>query len=91
MARAVLHRGPAASAAGDEPQAQHQTVDDDYFRAIGVPLLKGRFFDPRDTVDAPGVVIVNDALARRQWPNEDPIGQSDHDLDPRHRSDGRGR
>jgi putative ABC transport system permease protein len=61
---------------GDEPQAQHQTIDDDYFRAIGVPLVKGRTFDSRDSAEAPGVVIVNEALARRQWPNEDPIGQS---------------
>jgi putative ABC transport system permease protein len=61
---------------GDEAQAQHQTVDDDYFRAIGVPLVKGRFFDPRDTADAPGVVVVNAALARRQWPGEDAVGQS---------------
>jgi predicted permease len=61
---------------GDESQAQHQTIDDDYFRALGVSLVKGRFFEPRDTAEAPGVVIVNDALARRQWPGEDPIGQS---------------
>jgi predicted permease len=61
---------------GDDAQAQHQTVDDDYFRAIGVPLVKGRFFDPRDSADAPGVVIVNEALARRQWPSEDPVGQT---------------
>ena len=61
---------------GDESQAQHQTVDDQYFHAIGVPLLQGRFFDARDSADAPGVVIVNDTLARRQWPDADPIGQS---------------
>ena len=61
---------------GDEPQAQHQTIDDDYFRAIGVPLVKGRTFDSRDSADAPGVVIVNETLARRQWPDQDPIGQS---------------
>ena len=42
---------------------------------IGVPLLKGRFFEPHDTVDAPGVVIVNESLARREWPNGDAIGQ----------------
>jgi predicted permease len=51
-------------------------VDDDYFRALGVPLIKGRFFDSRDTTDAPGVVLVNDVLARRQWPGENPVGQS---------------
>ena len=61
---------------GDESQAQHQTIDDDYFRALGVPLVKGRFFNANDNADAPGVVIVNDALARRQWPGEDPIGQT---------------
>ncbi len=61
---------------GDELQAQHQTVDDDYFRALGVPLVKGRFFNANDSAAAPGVVIVNEALARRQWPGEDPIGQS---------------
>ena len=41
-----------------------------------MPLVKGRFFDPTDNADAPGVIIVNEALARRQWPNEDPIGQT---------------
>jgi predicted permease len=61
---------------GDESQAQQQTVDDDYFRAIGVPLLKGRFFVATDNADAPGVVIVNDTLARHQWPGEDPVGQT---------------
>ena len=61
--------------AGDESQAQHQTVDERYFRVLGVPLLEGRFFDERDTAAAPGVVIVNDVLARRQWPGAEPTGQ----------------
>ncbi len=61
---------------GDESQAQHHTIDDRYFRALGVPLVKGRFFDARDTADAPGVVVVNDVLANRQWPGEEPIGQA---------------
>ncbi|HEX7137672.1 MAG TPA: ABC transporter permease [Vicinamibacterales bacterium] len=59
----------------DEAQAQHQTVDEDYFRSIAVPLVKGRLFDSRDTIDAPGVVVVNDAFARKEWPNEDVIGK----------------
>ena len=61
---------------GDEAQAQHQTVDDEYFRAVGVALVKGRFFHPRDTADAPGAIVINDALARRHWPGEDPVGKS---------------
>jgi len=73
-------RGPVGvpehpRAGADEVQAQHQTVDEDYFRTIGVLLVKGRLFDTRDTVDAPGVVVVNDAFARKEWPNEDVIGK----------------
>jgi len=60
----------------DMPQAQQHVVDEDYFRSIGVPLLKGRFFDAHDTVEAPGAVIVNEALARREWPNDDPLAHS---------------
>jgi predicted permease len=59
----------------DAPQAQHQSVDDDYFKIVGVPLLSGRFFESRDTADAPGVVLINEALARREWPRESPLGQ----------------
>jgi putative ABC transport system permease protein len=59
----------------DAPLSQNQSVDEDYFKVIGVPLLNGRFFEPRDTADAQGVVLINDALAKREWPNEDPIGQ----------------
>ncbi len=62
--------------ADDLPLAQHHTVDEDYFLAIGVPLLRGRFFTARDTADQPGVVVVNQALARRDWPTEDPIGRT---------------
>ena len=42
---------------------------------MGVPLLSGRRFDDRDQPDAPGVMIVNEALKRRYFPNEDPIGK----------------
>jgi putative ABC transport system permease protein len=70
-----LIEGRPQPAAEDAPQAQHQSVDESYFKIIGVPLLAGRFFDPRDTADAPGVVIVNQALARREWPNDNPLGQ----------------
>ncbi|HMD34045.1 MAG TPA: ABC transporter permease [Vicinamibacterales bacterium] len=71
-----LISGRAVPAPTDAPQAQTQIVDEEYFRTIAVPLLRGRFFEARDTADAPGVVLINDALARREFPGEDPIGQS---------------
>jgi putative ABC transport system permease protein len=47
----------------------------DYFRALGIPLLKGRTFNERDTADSPGVLIISETLARRLWPNEDALGK----------------
>ena len=49
---------------------------EDYFRALGVPLVRGRFFTPRDNMDAPApVVIINRAMAQAYWPGEDPLGK----------------
>ena len=50
----------------------------DYFRAAGIPLVKGRGFTMRDKVGAPGVVIINEALAREHFPNEEPLGKRIH-------------
>ncbi len=47
----------------------------DYFLAIGIPLVKGRFFSDRDDVKSRQVVIINQILARRYWPNEDAVGK----------------
>jgi predicted permease len=46
-----------------------------YFSALGVPLLKGRVFDLRDTGNSARVIIVNQAFANKYWPKGDPIGQ----------------
>jgi predicted permease len=50
-------------------------VSPDYFRAMGIPLLEGRFFDDRDVRDAPDAAIVDDKLAERFWPGQDAIGK----------------
>ena len=42
---------------------------------MSIPLRKGRDFDQRDKFDSPGVVIINETLARTNFPNEDPIGK----------------
>jgi putative ABC transport system permease protein len=47
----------------------------DYFGTLGIPVLRGRVFDRRDKPGSPGVVVISEALARRYFPGEDPIGQ----------------
>jgi predicted permease len=48
---------------------------DDYFKALGIPLIRGRFFNSGDSETAPFTVIVNQAMASRYWPNEDVVGK----------------
>ena len=50
-------------------------VSTEYFQTMGIPLVRGRAFTGRDTQFTPNVVVINEAAARRYWPNEDPIGQ----------------
>ena len=56
-------------------EVEYQQITPDYFKATGVPLLKGRFFTDQDTKESPGVIIINDAVARTFFPNEDPVGK----------------
>lgn len=73
-------RGVPPPARGDEPTAQYHSISDGYFETIGVPLRRGRFFEPRDAAASAGVVIVNDALARRYFPGESPVGKTINSL-----------
>ena len=50
----------------------------DYFKAMGISLLRGRYFEPRDTEGAPLVAIIDETLAQTYWPNQDPIGKRLH-------------
>src|SRR5262245_18162344 len=58
-----------------QPGAAHNQVSADYFRVIGIPLRAGRFFNDRDAKGAPLVAIIDETLARRHFPNENPIGK----------------
>jgi putative ABC transport system permease protein len=64
-----------ASAPGQEPTAGYQIVTPGYFGAIGMSIRSGRDFDSSDTADRPRVVLINETLARQQWPGEDPVGR----------------
>ena len=55
--------------------AYYEIVGPDYFRAMGIPLIRGRVFDERDVADAPHSALVNESLVRAKWPDQDPIGQ----------------
>jgi hypothetical protein len=76
----VDRHNPSASKAGpqgrrgaaDGPDALHHP---DYFRAIGIPLRQGRFFSDQDRDNSVPVVIISEAMARRFWPGENPIGR----------------
>jgi putative ABC transport system permease protein len=61
--------------AGQEPSADIRIIDSNYFQAMGIPLRAGRAFAETDSTDAPKVMVINENMARRFWPDEDPIGQ----------------
>lgn len=57
------------------PQAGFRLATPGYFTTLGIPLLRGRDFQPADQYDAPAVAVISAALARQSFPGEDPIGK----------------
>jgi putative ABC transport system permease protein len=57
------------------PNSQFTSVSPNYFQTLSIPLVKGRFFADSDEISAPPVVVIDEALARRYFPNVDPIGR----------------
>ena len=70
----------------DEPRAQVRIATPDYFRAMGIPLLRGRGFTDADHAGSGRVLLISESAARQYWPNEEPIGQT---LETGWRRDGR--
>lgn len=70
--------GPEAQSQAAVPSASYFAVTPGYFRTMGIPLIKGRVFEERDSQDAPRVVIINSMLADRYFPGTDPIGKRMH-------------
>ena len=55
--------------------AYFRVASSGYFRAMGIPLVKGRLFDERDTRGSPHVALISESLAKKRWPGEDPLGK----------------
>ena len=58
------------------PGANYSAACPDYFRTMGIPVLKGREFTHQDTVSAPGVIVINETMARVNWPKESAVGKA---------------
>jgi putative ABC transport system permease protein len=67
--------GSPPLSAGSSRLADYVSVSPEYFRVMGIRLLAGREFDAHDAMSSPSVTLISDALARRYFPNQDPIGK----------------
>jgi putative ABC transport system permease protein len=57
------------------PHGDRWAVTTDYFSTMKIPVLRGRYFDARDTMESQPVAIIDEAMQRKYWPNEDPVGK----------------
>jgi predicted permease len=71
----MIAEGQSEPAAGQYPEVFTESVSPVYFQTLGIRLLSGRLFTAADTADTPAVVVINDRLAKRFWPNESPLGK----------------
>src|SRR5439155_1079297 len=71
----VAVEGRPPSPPGQSPSANWYSVSSDYFRAMGIPLIRGRVFTEQDASTAPRVTVINETMARKIFPGEDPIGK----------------
>jgi putative ABC transport system permease protein len=71
----LIMEGQSNTASATLPTSSYAAVSADYFSTMGIPLVKGRYFTEQDNKSGRRVAIINEALARRYFPNEDPIGK----------------
>jgi putative ABC transport system permease protein len=67
--------GEPQPAAGQAPPCQTATVSPGFFSTLRIPLLQGRDFNESDRRESQGVIVIDETLARRHWPNESPLGK----------------
>ena len=61
---------------GNMPGANYSVACPNYFRTMGIPMLKGREFTRQDTLHSPAVIVINETMARKFWPKQDPVGRA---------------
>jgi len=74
-ATGVTIEGGAPPPPGEKLSVSYRVIEQNYFRVLGIPLLRGRYFTEQDNTESHGVVMINETMARRYWPKEDPIGR----------------
>ena len=55
--------------------AAYSVTSKGFFTSLGIPLLRGRLFEDRDTINAPQVAVISESLAREKWPDQEPLGR----------------
>ena len=75
MNRGFKVEGRPDPKADENVSMDYQVVSRDYFSTLGVPVVRGRGFTVDDTETSPRVIVINEAMARQYWPNEDPVGR----------------
>jgi predicted permease len=71
----VYPQGQTYSDKDSAPRAFYSSVDPAYFSTMRVPLLRGRFLTEQDKENSPDVAVINEAMAKKLWPNQDPVGK----------------
>ncbi|MEJ7710134.1 MAG: FtsX-like permease family protein [Pyrinomonadaceae bacterium] len=75
LGRVFLEEGKAEPPSAPDFEGMWNVVTPDYFSTLKIPIAKGRAFSDRDDEKSPFVIVINETLARRMFPNEDPLGK----------------
>jgi putative ABC transport system permease protein len=71
----ITIEGQPSLAPGQRPSPNYRIISPDYFRTMGIALIRGREFIQQDETNSSKVIIINDTMAKRFWPGEDPVGK----------------
>ncbi len=73
--RGFVIEGRPDPGAENQPGAGYSVICPNYFKTMGINLTNGREFTEQDSENAPGVIVINEAMAKKYWPNENPVGK----------------